>query len=85
MDLEAHSSHAHATEMNRAPVKARCVLCVNNTPIKDVCAHTVLNKDLKIDVYGKPQTANFKSYVDFNSLVFEFKTIGTLFYIKTKA
>ena len=36
-----------------------------------------LNRDLKIVVYGKPLTvtANIKSYFDFNSLVFEFRTI----------
>ncbi len=50
-------------------------------------AVTRRNMDLKIDVYGKPlaATANFKSYFDFNSLVYEFRTIYTVFYIEIEA
>ena len=33
----------------------------------------------------KRQTTNFKSYFDFNSLVFEFRTICTVFCIKIEA
>ncbi len=38
-------------------------------------------RDLKIDGYVKPLTANY----DFNSLVFEFRSIRTVFYIKIEA
>ncbi len=42
-------------------------------------------RDLKIDVYAKPLTANGKPQIDINSLVLEFRPFCTVLYIKIKA
>ena len=49
------------------------------------CDQRTSDWDLKTDVYGKPLTANFKSYFDFNSYVFEFRTICIELYTKIEA
>jgi hypothetical protein len=38
----------------------------------------ILNREVKIDVYGRPVTANFKTYFDINGKLFEVRTICAL-------